>query len=245
MRRSFAALRGARRGRALSTTPVVEAAHGSAPPSGPRRGSLVAAREVGAVAPAGARAAAAMPAAAQQAERPAERFVPSTVKPTAVPDAVRVEVADASGYRNVDGERIDDGRYTAFQADVASFVPPERIITDSVRTFAYGTDASFYRLNPRVVVKVASEAEVRRILPLALKHRTPVTFRAAGTSLSGQAVTDSVMLKLSHGGKAFRNYEIKVRRTRRARALHRGAYAHALAPRTRARACAALRGAKP
>jgi FAD/FMN-containing dehydrogenase len=38
----------------------------------------------------------------------------------------------------------------------------------------------------------------------------PVTFRAAGTSLSGQAITDSVLLKLSHTGKNFRNYEIHV-----------------------------------
>ena len=49
---------------------------------------------------------------------------------------------------------------------------------------------------------------MRRLLPLAAKHGTPVTFRAAGTSLSGQAVTDSVLLKLSHGGKAFRGYEV-------------------------------------
>jgi hypothetical protein len=124
---------------------------------------------------------------------------------------VRVARAEPSGFRNVDGERIEDGRYAAFHADIASFIPAERIITDSVRTFAYGTDASFYRLNPRIIVKIASEDEARRILPLAAKHRTPVTFRAAGTSLSGQAVTDSVMLKLSHGGKAFRNYEIKAR----------------------------------
>jgi D-lactate dehydrogenase len=124
---------------------------------------------------------------------------------------VRVPATTPSGFRNVDGGRIEDGRYAAFMADLAAFVPQERIVTDSVRLFAYGTDASFYRLNPRVVVKISSEAEARRILPLALKHGTPVTFRAAGTSLSGQAVTDSVMLKLSHGGKAFRNYEIKAR----------------------------------
>ena len=213
MRRSLAALR--RRGRGISTSGTASQGNGSTSgtaPAGRRRGALAAAREVGAVAPAGTRAKAAMPAAATVPEQ--QRFVPSTVKPTAVPHAVRVEKAEPSGYRNVDGERIDDGRYAAFQADIASFVPAERIITDSVRTFAYGTDASFYRLNPRVVVKVANEAEVRRILPLALKHRTPVTFRAAGTSLSGQAVTDSIMLKLSHGGKAFRNYEIKVRGSR-------------------------------
>ena len=43
---------------------------------------------------------------------------------------------------------------------------------------------------------------------LAREHETPVTFRAAGTSLSGQACTDSVLLKLSHNGRAWRRYEI-------------------------------------
>lgn len=76
-------------------------------------------------------------------------------------------------------------------------------------SLADGTDASFYRLVPQMVVKVHDEREVKEILPVAAKHQTPVTFRAAGTSLSGQAVTDSILLKLSHTGKNFRNYEIR------------------------------------
>ena len=36
----------------------------------------------------------------------------------------------------------------------AEFIPKARQYTDPVRTFAYGTDASFYRLNPKMVVKV-------------------------------------------------------------------------------------------
>ena len=79
-----------------------------------------------------------------------------------------------------------------------------------MRTFAYGTDASFYRLNPKLVVKVHTEDEIRRVLPIARRLAVPVTFRAAGTSLSGQAITDSVLLKLSHTGKNFRNYTIHV-----------------------------------
>jgi FAD/FMN-containing dehydrogenase len=35
-------------------------------------------------------------------------------------------------------------------------------------------------------LQVHTEEEIRRILPLASKHQVPVTFRAAGTSLSGQ-----------------------------------------------------------
>lgn len=113
-------------------------------------------------------------------------------------------------YRNIDGRRFEDGRYAAFINEISAFIPKSRQFTDPVRTFAYGTDASFYRLNPKLVVKVHNEAELQRILPIAEQLAVPVTFRAAGTSLSGQAITDSVLLKLSHTGKNFRNYEIHV-----------------------------------
>ena len=97
--------------------------------------------------------------------------------------------------------------------EISGFIPEARQFTDSVRTFAYGTDASFYRLNPKMVVKVHSEEEVARIIPIAAKHKVPITFRAAGTSLSGQAITDSVLLKLSHTGKNFRAFHIPVSST--------------------------------
>ena len=112
-------------------------------------------------------------------------------------------------YENADGMRVNDGRYTNFQNDIKSIIPEERIYTDPVKTFAYGTDASFYRLLPQAVVKIHNETEVKKILPVAAENETPVTFRAAGTSLSGQAVSDSILLKLSHTGQNFRKYEIK------------------------------------
>ncbi|MDO8605743.1 MAG: FAD-binding and (Fe-S)-binding domain-containing protein [Phaeospirillum sp.] len=83
--------------------------------------------------------------------------------------------------------------------DLAGVVPPERLITDPLRLLAYGTDASFYRLTPQVVVEVADEAEVRAVLAACRRHGAPVTFRAAGTSLSGQAVGDSVLMILGNG----------------------------------------------
>src|SRR5512140_910717 len=86
--------------------------------------------------------------------------------------------------------------HRAFFEDAAGVVPPERLFCDPLRTLAYGTDASFYRLVPKVVVRVRTVPEIQAVLALARKHRTPVTFRAAGTSLSGQAVTDSVLVQL-------------------------------------------------
>ena len=78
-------------------------------------------------------------------------------------------------------------------------LPAERVITDELRRLAYGTDGSFYRLIPEVVAVANDEAEVRDVIDLARRHGRPVTFRAAGTSLCGQAVTDGVLVLLGEG----------------------------------------------
>ncbi|WP_029008210.1 FAD-binding and (Fe-S)-binding domain-containing protein [Azospirillum halopraeferens] len=89
--------------------------------------------------------------------------------------------------------------YVRLHAELRQFIPAERLIVDPLRTLAYGTDASFYRLIPKIVAVVETEQEVERLLTLARTHATPVTFRAAGTSLSGQAVSDSVLVLLGDG----------------------------------------------
>jgi D-lactate dehydrogenase len=94
--------------------------------------------------------------------------------------------------------------YERLHRDLQQFIPVARLIHDPLRTLAYGTDASLYRLIPKLVVRVDSEEEMQRILALAHQHDTPVTFRAAGTSLSGQAVTDSVLLQLGDGWRNWR-----------------------------------------
>ncbi|NHQ80348.1 FAD-binding oxidoreductase [Chromobacterium vaccinii] len=89
--------------------------------------------------------------------------------------------------------------HTAFLQDLLQILPDKRIYTDPLSTLAYGTDASFYRLRPQIVARVESEGEVAELLRLARRHHVAVTFRAAGTSLSGQAVSDSVLAVLGDG----------------------------------------------
>lgn len=84
-------------------------------------------------------------------------------------------------------------------APAGGIVPSSRLYTDPLHLLAYGSDASFYRLIPKAVIKVHSEQEVVALLQLAQRHKVPVTFRAAGTSLSGQAVTDSVVIQVRLG----------------------------------------------
>ncbi|HLA32477.1 MAG TPA: FAD-binding and (Fe-S)-binding domain-containing protein [Pseudomonas sp.] len=85
---------------------------------------------------------------------------------------------------------------SAFLAAVERLIPQERRFDDPLSTLAFGTDASFYRLIPKLVIRVEAELEVVELLKLAGTHRVPVTFRAAGTSLSGQAISDSVLIVL-------------------------------------------------
>lgn len=82
-------------------------------------------------------------------------------------------------------------------------LPEDRLITDGLRTLAYGTDAGFYRLIPQIVVNVESEEEVARVLVEAAGAGMTVTFRAGGTSLSGQSVSDSVLVVLGRGWKRY------------------------------------------
>ncbi len=83
-------------------------------------------------------------------------------------------------------------------------LPEERLVHDPLRTLTYGTDASFYRLIPQLVIVVETEEEVVAVLKEARRLRLSVTFRAAGTSLSGQAVTDSILVLLGRTWKQYR-----------------------------------------
>src|SRR5580765_2172979 len=87
----------------------------------------------------------------------------------------------------------------ALEESLAGFIPRERLITDPLRLLTWGTDASFYRLVPAIAVVVDTEEEVRNLLSACARVAAPVTFRAAGTSLSGQAITDSVLMILGDG----------------------------------------------
>lgn len=95
------------------------------------------------------------------------------------------------------------GSYRQLYDRLVQFVDRKRIFHDPLHTLAFGTDASFYRLIPKMVVKAKNEEEVSLILQEASRLKIPLTFRAAGTSLSGQAVSDSLLVIAgSHWKKA-------------------------------------------
>jgi D-lactate dehydrogenase len=93
------------------------------------------------------------------------------------------------------------GPYLDFYNKITQYIPQKRVFTDPLHTLTYGTDASFYRLVPKIVIWVDNSKEVSQILKDSSALNLPVVFRAAGTSLSGQAITDSILIVTSRDWK--------------------------------------------
>jgi len=96
--------------------------------------------------------------------------------------------------RQAAGERL----VARLRGQIAGFM-----YTDPLMTYAWSGDASAYRLIPAAVVFINSEDEVRAVMAAARAENLPITFRAAGTSLSGQAVTDGVLAVLGDGWRTL------------------------------------------
>ncbi|MCM1035324.1 MAG: FAD-binding oxidoreductase [Paludibacter sp.] len=75
-----------------------------------------------------------------------------------------------------------------------------------IQRLAWGTDAGFYRLIPQEVLHPATETDVQAIIRRAHTEGKHITFRAAGTSLSGQAISDSLLVV---AGKKWEHYVVE------------------------------------
>ncbi|WP_439333263.1 FAD-binding and (Fe-S)-binding domain-containing protein [Vibrio aquaticus] len=100
---------------------------------------------------------------------------------------------------------ISNVTYEQLETLLTVQIDPERIITQEAKRLAYGTDASFYRLVPKIVLRLKSLDEVIYAIQSCRDLGVHFTFRAAGTSLSGQAVSDSVLITLTDD---WRGHEI-------------------------------------
>lgn len=82
-------------------------------------------------------------------------------------------------------------------SDLGVLLDPKRVFTRSIDRIAAASDASFYRLIPQAVVHPRSLSEIRKLFEYSQTKKIPLVFRAAGTSLSGQSVTDGILVKVS------------------------------------------------
>lgn len=82
-------------------------------------------------------------------------------------------------------------------AGLRRLLPEERIRDRYIDLVSFAADAGFYYLLPKAVVQPVSEAEVKALFQFSQQQQVPLVFRGGGTSLSGQAITDGILVDLS------------------------------------------------
>ena len=82
-------------------------------------------------------------------------------------------------------------------SELAQTIDPTRVLTRPIDRIAFASDASVYRMVPRAVVLARGVEEIQTLFRFSHERRVPMTFRAAGTSLSGQAVTGGILVEVA------------------------------------------------
>lgn len=101
---------------------------------------------------------------------------------------------------------LTDAMLKRFIHDMQQRLGRGDVLTSDLSLIAFGADAGCYQKRPQIVVRPGSEADASYILKRCYEEGRTVTFRAAGTSLSGQSVSDSVLMVAS--GDKWRKTEI-------------------------------------
>jgi D-lactate dehydrogenase len=78
-----------------------------------------------------------------------------------------------------------------------NILPKERVKTRLIDLISYASDAGFYYLRPQAIVLPNSEEEIKALFIFSQTTQIPLVFRTGGTSLSGQSITDGILVDLS------------------------------------------------
>lgn len=81
--------------------------------------------------------------------------------------------------------------------ELKNILPDNRIKSRYIDLISYASDAGFYHLVPQAVVQPIGEKEIVALFRFSQQHRIPLVFRTGGTSLSGQSITDGILVDLS------------------------------------------------
>ncbi len=89
---------------------------------------------------------------------------------------------------------------------ITDYLNKHIVFSRTIDRLAYSRDASIYRILPDTVVRPKNENDIRNLFKYANDANKSVTFRASGTSLSGQTVTDGIIAEIAYD---WQNIEVK------------------------------------
>jgi D-lactate dehydrogenase len=91
-------------------------------------------------------------------------------------------------------DSLAKGAAQPLRRELEALLGADRVLARASDIVRYASDASPYRLLPRVVVMARDAGDVAKTLAYGRERDIPVTFRAGGTSLNGQGQTDGILV---------------------------------------------------
>jgi len=78
------------------------------------------------------------------------------------------------------------------------YLDKSKILDREIDCLAYARDSSIYRMLPELVVRPKNDTDIRKLFKYANANNKSITFRASGTSLSGQTVTEGIIAEIAY-----------------------------------------------
>ena len=110
------------------------------------------------------------------------------------PDTERIAPVEHKPTHDHAPEGLALGTPLWLRDDLIELLGKDQVHSRLIDLVKYASDASPYRMFPKVVVSPRTVDEVAKIFAYARKKKLPVTIRAAGSSLSGQAQGDGILI---------------------------------------------------
>ena len=129
------------------------------------------------------------------------------------PDVRAIAMSARTPQRDRAPDTLAAGTPAKLRSDLVTLLGADRVLSRPIDLIRYATDASPYRLFPKVVVIARDIEDMRKVLDYARHAGENVTFRSAGTSLSGQAQGDGILVDVRRHW-AGANVEAQGRRLR-------------------------------
>src|SRR3954447_11200508 len=91
-------------------------------------------------------------------------------------------------------DSVATGTPEPLRSDLIQLLGPERVLVRPIDLIRYASDASPYRLIPKVVVMAHDSGDIAKVFAYARRTGTPAVLRGGGTSLNGQGQTDGILV---------------------------------------------------
>jgi D-lactate dehydrogenase len=110
------------------------------------------------------------------------------------PDSGRIAPEGNEPSKDRAPDELATGTPEPLRSELIGLLGEDRVLTRVIDLIRYASDASPYRLLPEAIVMARDTEDISKVLDYARASKIPVTFRAGGTSLNGQAQSDGILV---------------------------------------------------